>query len=106
MLDTVVPEKKGRLLHNQIIRMTNRPTVPNVFIGGQAVGGDDEIEALRSKRQLGALVKACLQDEPNELLDALLGDLALLAVLAQFDFVAIGKHSREVLVNTGREIGV
>ena len=58
MLDTMVPEKKGRLLHNQIIRMTNRPTVPNVFIGGQAVGGDDEIESLRSKRQLGALVKA------------------------------------------------
>lgn len=58
MLDTVVPEKKAMLLHKKIIRMTNRQTVPNVFIGGQSVGGGDEIEALRSKRQLGALIKA------------------------------------------------
>lgn len=58
MLDTMVPGKKGTLLHNKIIRITNQPTVPNVFIGGQKVGGGDEIEALRSKRQLGALIKA------------------------------------------------
>ena len=65
MLDTVVPKKKGMLLHNKIIRMTNRPTVPNVFIGGQAVGGGDEIEALRSKRQLGTLIKSSKTNGPT-----------------------------------------
>ena len=57
-LDTMVPARKGEALQRRLARVTGRTTVPNVFIGGEAVGGGDEVEALRAGRRLGRLVKA------------------------------------------------
>lgn len=56
-LDTMVPARKGEALQRRLARVTGRTTVPNVFIGGEAVGGGDEVEALRAERRLGRLVK-------------------------------------------------
>jgi hypothetical protein len=57
-LDTMVPARQGEALQRRLARVTGRTTVPNVFIGGEAVGGGDEVEALRAGRRLGRLVKA------------------------------------------------
>lgn len=56
-LDTMVPARQGEALQRRLARVTGRTTVPNVFIGGEAVGGGDEVEALRAGRRLGRLVK-------------------------------------------------
>ena len=60
-LDTMVPARKGEALQQRLARITRRTTVPNVFIGGDAVGGGDEVEALRKKRLLGRLLKAAVE---------------------------------------------
>ena len=57
-LDTMVPARQGEALQRRLARVTGRTTVPNVFIGGEAVGGGDEVEALRVGRRLGQLVQA------------------------------------------------
>ena len=54
-LDTMVPARKGEALQRRLASVTGRTTVPNVFIGGKAIGGGDEVEALcRRGRQLCA----------------------------------------------------
>lgn len=60
-LDTMVPARQGEALQRRLARVTGRTTVPNVFIGGEAVGGGDEVEALREGRRLGRLVKATMR---------------------------------------------
>ena len=54
----MVPARQGEALQRRLARVTGRTTVPNVFIGGEAVGGGDEVEALRAERRLGRLVQA------------------------------------------------
>ena len=38
-------EEEGRDMHNALKAMTGRMTVPNVFVGGENIGGDMETEA-------------------------------------------------------------
>ena len=66
---------------------------------------EDLIETLLDSLDLLlSLREACLEDEADELIDALLGHLAILAVLLQFDLVSIRQNCGEVLVNSCRKV--
>lgn len=45
-------EKDGNLVHKALKEMSGRQTVPNVYIGGDNVGGDEETEELAKNGQL------------------------------------------------------
>ncbi|CAM9184097.1 unnamed protein product [Phaeothamnion confervicola] len=47
----------GSEIQSTLARMTGRRTVPNVFVGGKAIGGGDDTEALLRSGELKRLVE-------------------------------------------------
>jgi len=45
-------EVDGKEIHKALIEMSGRQTIPNVYVGGQNTGGDEETEALARNGQL------------------------------------------------------
>ena len=62
-LDTLQPSSVGHLLHKRLIQMTGRKTVPNVFIGGVAIGGCDEVKALDNSQKLGWCIQKAVKKQ-------------------------------------------
>ena len=46
----------GGDLQNKLAQLTNQRTVPNVFIGGKHVGGNDNCQAAKSNGQLKTML--------------------------------------------------
>lgn len=45
-------------LREEMVRLTQRRTVPQIFIGTQHIGGFDDLYALEQQQQLDALLQA------------------------------------------------
>ncbi len=50
----------GSAIQSVLGSMTGRSTVPNVFIGGNSVGGGDETAALQHSGRLGTLLQEAI----------------------------------------------
>lgn len=48
---------KGRELQSLLAENTGRRTVPNILVGGQSIGGGDDVAAQDEKGELAATVK-------------------------------------------------
>jgi glutaredoxin 3 len=64
-LDTLEPSSVGHQLHQRLIKMTGRTTVPNVFIGGAAVGGCDEVKALDRSHKLRECIQKAVRKQAS-----------------------------------------
>lgn len=51
---------EGDEIQQALYELTGQRTVPNVFFGGQHVGGNSDIQSLESSQQLEAKLKAVL----------------------------------------------
>ena len=49
-------EMYGKEMHKALIEMSGRLTIPNVYIGGQNVGGDEETEDLADNGRLRTML--------------------------------------------------
>jgi glutaredoxin 3 len=47
---------KGPSIQDTLQKMTGRRTVPNVFIGGNSIGGGDETTSMQRDGKLGPLL--------------------------------------------------
>lgn len=56
-LDTM---DNGQEIQDALYHITNQKTVPNVFIGGEHVGGNSDVQALSSQDKLEPKIKAAL----------------------------------------------
>ena len=52
------PEDDGRLIQQELLRMTGQRTVPNVFINSEHIGGNSDIEEMYDEETLHDLVRA------------------------------------------------
>lgn len=50
----------GGELQNALFELTGQRTVPNVFIGGEHIGGNSDVQALKSQDKLEEKIKAVL----------------------------------------------
>lgn len=50
----------GASLQEALLELTGQRTVPNVFIGGKHIGGNSDVQALKSKDELTPAIKAAL----------------------------------------------
>ncbi|CCE78240.1 Piso0_000858 [Millerozyma farinosa CBS 7064] len=50
----------GSEIQDALYELTNQRTVPNVFIGGEHIGGNSDVQALKSAGKLDAKIKAVL----------------------------------------------
>ncbi|RLV91231.1 Glutaredoxin-2 mitochondrial [Spathaspora sp. JA1] len=50
----------GAEIQEALLELTGQRTVPNVFIGGQHIGGNSDVQVLKSQDQLDAKIKAVL----------------------------------------------
>lgn len=50
----------GAEIQEALLEITGQRTVPNVFIGGQHVGGNSDVQALKSEDKLEDKIKAAL----------------------------------------------
>jgi Glutaredoxin len=50
----------GAEIQEALLELTGQRTVPNIFIGGQHIGGNSDLEALRSQDKLEERIKAAL----------------------------------------------
>lgn len=50
----------GSEIQDALFEITGQRTVPNVFIGGQHIGGNSDVQTLHSKDQLEPKIKAVL----------------------------------------------
>ncbi|KAJ9100183.1 hypothetical protein QFC19_005716 [Naganishia cerealis] len=50
----------GGELQNALFELTGQRTVPNVFIGGEHIGGNSDVQALKSADKLEEKIKAVL----------------------------------------------
>lgn len=50
----------GAEIQEALLELTGQRTVPNVFIGGQHVGGNSDVQALKSADKLDDKIKAAL----------------------------------------------
>ncbi|PFH47585.1 hypothetical protein AMATHDRAFT_67504 [Amanita thiersii Skay4041] len=48
----------GGAIQDYLLKKTGQRTVPNIFINKQHIGGNDSLQAVRSKGQLDNLLKA------------------------------------------------
>lgn len=55
------PEMRARL-----IELTGQRTVPQIFIGGQSIGGCDDMYALDRQGKLDALIEKAMAGQPNQ----------------------------------------
>lgn len=53
-------EENGADIQEALYEITKQRTVPNVFIGGEHIGGNSDVQALSSKDQLAPKIKAAL----------------------------------------------
>jgi len=47
----------GPELKSQLIALTGRSTVPNIFVGGENIGGSDDLQALHQQGKLKATLE-------------------------------------------------
>eukprot|EP00833_Pecoramyces_ruminatium_P014923 jgi/Orpsp1_1/1188955/evm.model.d7180000068508.1 len=47
----------GREIQNYLYTITNQKTVPNTFISGKHIGGNDKLQAIHRKGELMPLIK-------------------------------------------------
>lgn len=50
----------GAEIQEALLELTGQRTVPNIFIGGQHIGGNSDLEVLRSQDKLEEKIKAAL----------------------------------------------
>lgn len=50
----------GASIQDALFELTGQRTVPNVFIAGQHIGGNSDLQALHAKNQLEPKIKAAL----------------------------------------------
>ncbi|RCK55852.1 Glutaredoxin-2, mitochondrial [Candida viswanathii] len=50
----------GAEIQEALLELTGQRTVPNVFIGGQHIGGNSDVQALKSSDKLDDKIKAAL----------------------------------------------
>lgn len=50
----------GAEIQEALLELTGQRTVPNVFIGGQHIGGNSDVQALKSADKLDDKIKAAL----------------------------------------------
>lgn len=50
----------GAEIQNALLEITGQKTVPNVFIGGQHIGGNSDVQELKIANQLEPKIKAAL----------------------------------------------
>lgn len=50
----------GLELQDALYELTGQRTVPNVFIGGEHIGGNSDVQELRVAKQLEPKIKAAL----------------------------------------------
>jgi len=55
----LLPSDDGSLIQNELLRMTNQSTVPNVFINQQHIGGNSDIQELQRSGKLLEMLKKC-----------------------------------------------
>lgn len=53
-------ESDGDEIQQALYELTNQRTVPNVFIAGEHIGGNSDLQALNSQDKLEAKIKAAL----------------------------------------------
>ncbi|CAD1809893.1 glutaredoxin [Candida parapsilosis] len=53
-------ESDGGEIQEALAELTGQKTVPNVFIGGQHIGGNSDVQQLKSADQLEPKIKAAL----------------------------------------------
>lgn len=53
-------ESDGAEIQDALFEITGQRTVPNVFIGGQHIGGNSDLQALHSQGKLETKIKAAL----------------------------------------------
>ncbi|KAG7662580.1 GRX1 [[Candida] subhashii] len=53
-------EEDGAEIQEALLELTGQRTVPNVFIGGQHIGGNSDVQALKSAKKLDEKIKAVL----------------------------------------------
>lgn len=53
-------EADGGEIQEALAELTGQKTVPNVFIGGQHIGGNSDVQQLKSADQLEPKIKAAL----------------------------------------------
>jgi len=50
----------GSEIQEALYELTGQKTVPNVFIGGEHIGGNSDVQALKSQDKLDTKIKAAL----------------------------------------------
>ena len=50
----------GDALQSAALQLTKQSTVPNLFVGGRSLGGNDRIQLLHSRGELAGLLRAAL----------------------------------------------
>lgn len=53
-------EADGAELQDALFELTGQRTVPNVFIAGEHIGGNSDVQALKSQDKLDTKIKAAL----------------------------------------------
>ena len=53
----------GDKIHNELKQKTGLMTVPNIFIGGDQVGGNSDLQKLHAKGKLQPLIEKALRKE-------------------------------------------
>lgn len=53
-------EADGAEIQDALLEITGQKTVPNVFIGGEHIGGNSDLQALHSQDKLEPKIKAAL----------------------------------------------
>lgn len=53
-------EDDGAEIQEALQEITGQRTVPSIFIGGKHIGGNSDLQALKSKDQLESMIKAVL----------------------------------------------
>lgn len=53
-------ESDGAEIQEALLELTGQRTVPNVFIAGEHIGGNSDVQALKSQGKLDSKIKAAL----------------------------------------------
>eukprot|EP00586_Coscinodiscus_wailesii_P021197 CAMPEP_0172502542 /NCGR_PEP_ID=MMETSP1066-20121228/160974_1 /TAXON_ID=671091 /ORGANISM="Coscinodiscus wailesii, Strain CCMP2513" /LENGTH=139 /DNA_ID=CAMNT_0013277841 /DNA_START=68 /DNA_END=487 /DNA_ORIENTATION=+ len=61
------PQEQQTIYMDELYRRTNQRTVPNIFIGGKHVGGNDHVQALYRQGELEKMLKELRVDYGDEL---------------------------------------
>lgn len=56
---TEIDVTSDRALHSEMMERSGRRTVPQIFIGGESIGGYDDLAALDRSGRLDAMLAAC-----------------------------------------------